>query len=838
MLSVGKTVRSLGFVRSSLLVLAFVATTVAVYRSPAILSSQWEGTSGFRFLGFLAVLFVIATFLRCVSPSKQRYMALLGPAAFVMVVAGLGSVATIAYLGLACLALGLLATGQYTASLGKGMAAVATAISVGLAIVVGCVGILSHFYVNHFPVYVILLAVPIVFGWRLVREHLLSFRDWLSSQTKIPAQEYWMAVLLIVILVSHIPQTILPERYHDALAMHLLIPTQVSANGIWHYDFKQFVWAVMPMGVDWLYTVAYLLGDEVSAKLTNLGVFLLVVLLLQSRMHKEVGPHSYLLTAWFASVPLAFIESATLFVENGLMLFLFAAFLLVADLRQALTGRRLLALAVLAGAALQTKLHAVFGLAPIGVLVVWRMWRQNWLAGEQGWVTLAAFAFLVIGLQPYVVAYYKTGNPVFPFFNAIFESPYFDQSQNFEDARYVGKLSWSFLYDITVQSQKFFEGNPGVVGLGFGLLIPVLIGQTVLRRNELARFSMAVWAVYSIGILLSTQYIRYLYPAFPFIVLTGLVMFERPQESSYLPRSLTLVLLGVVASNLYLIPSAGWILPRFPIPEIFDKQARDEAARRDVPLRDLVELANNLSGGRANFGILAEPVGAGLDGRVYYANWYNDAFRRDLLDARDTVQIEKALSTRNIDFLLIESGWLNEHRLLEEFIQKRTLRIKRLRTSELRKVADDVLYGDNLLVNGDFQKGRAQWRATGNIIEERRKIALSAGATIEQELREIGGIGDHFLYTVEYDCLQTSGYFVAQVGWLDKNGKWLSANGDVFGCSPSEKQTAVLKVKRPIGADRAIVYSIAGPQNATRIHYLSFQGIKRATGEKLVDVHS
>ena len=57
-------------------------------------------------------------------------------------------------------------------------------------------------------------------------------------------------------LLAHWLVTLKPEASADGLAMHLAIPMSVANNHLWSFDFRHVVWAVMPMGADWCYTIA------------------------------------------------------------------------------------------------------------------------------------------------------------------------------------------------------------------------------------------------------------------------------------------------------------------------------------------------------------------------------------------------------------------------------------------------------------------------------------------------------------------------------------------------------------------------------------------------------
>src|SRR3989304_5922643 len=71
------------------------------------------------------------------------------------------------------------------------------------------------------------------------------------------------------------------------------------------------------------------------------------------------------------------------------------------------------------------------------------------------------FFFLGVGLIPFGTPWGLTGNPVFPFFNKVFQSFYYP-AVNFDSASIFGKgLTWDILYRSTFESGKYLEANAG-----------------------------------------------------------------------------------------------------------------------------------------------------------------------------------------------------------------------------------------------------------------------------------------------------------------------------------------------------------------------------------------
>src|SRR5207302_4271389 len=87
-------------------------------------------------------------------------------------------------------------------------------------------------------------------------------------------------------------------------------------------------------------------------------------------------------------------------------------------------------------------------------------------------VCAAALVLGLIACFPYGYAWVKTGNPLFPFYNDFFKSPFFPAA-SLADLRWMGHMDSTFLYDITFASGRFLEADAGALGLSVIVLVPL-----------------------------------------------------------------------------------------------------------------------------------------------------------------------------------------------------------------------------------------------------------------------------------------------------------------------------------------------------------------------------
>ena len=244
--------------------------------------------------------------------------------------------------------------------------------------------------------------------------------------------------------------------------------------GLWDLSFKHVLWAVMPMGGDWAYTLACLLGGEMAARLTNFAAPLLIAGLLYAMARKAAGrTNSLLVVAIFLSSPLVQLVTGSLLVENIWALFLVACVAAIVRLQETgVVEWFAFPAALLFGAALSTKFGSVAYMAPV-LLLLLRTMRAKRLAALG-----LLFAF---GLPPYLAAWAKTGNPIFRFLNNIFRSPYYTTHKPVIDERYTAGLHFDSLWQITFRTANYLESQDG--GFGFHLLLLLPLALLAYRRR-------------------------------------------------------------------------------------------------------------------------------------------------------------------------------------------------------------------------------------------------------------------------------------------------------------------------------------------------------------------
>ena len=596
--------------------------------------------------------------------------------------------------------------------LGKFIARSANAINallLGLAIWIGAISVAVHFPVNTRAIYAGVFAIPYVLERRRLRDHFKGL--WLRCKSRREAVA--LAVLLFVLLMQWLV-ALKPEVSSDGLAMHLAIPMAVAHDARWTFDFARYTWALMPMGGYWAFTAAYLLGGEAAARLLNFA-FLIVIaaMIYQSSRRWLRPPAAFLATALFASTPLVPMVTGSLLVEN-----LWAAMILGGAL--ALYRRETVGAAILFGAALSIKLGTLAFLAPAAVMGAMALTQIQDTRKRWRTVVLSAALFAAFAAPPYFNAWWKTGNPVYPFFNNVFRSPYFETSPSaVQDLRFSSSLNWKTPYEMTFRSQKYFEGQNGSFGFQyFVLLIPLLLLWNRRAPKALLAFGVA-GAVLTFA---SLPNLRYLYPALPFFSI-GIAWLI-----SELPAALIAAVV-FIALNIWFLPASSWDNRNFAL---FRGDQVQDYLQESGPQRKLIGYLNRTAPG--------EPVAffggdniAGLNGRAYTDTWHTYEYWKRLIRSREPEEVAAMFRELGIKHVITPMPVSTDYPTVQYFVEHWTaptgvksgsyaLRevISSPTSRDQRKTAaGDGIYEDSdpkIEFNGAWSRGRFSGASNGSLI--------------------------------------------------------------------------------------------------------------------------
>ena len=576
-----------------------------------------EGVRRFtRFLG--AYVFLAAPLLLILPWSFTAVMALL-LLVLTVVSVGIQPVVAAAFFLISACALGTLLMGRARTN-----SLLATLLGTGAYILLMLLTV--RLPVNYAAAWAAVLAVPIALDARGV---WIRLREWFGMLTRAELRSGGERIafgLLVCLLIAQWFVALMPEIGTDGLAMHLAIPMNIAANHRMTFEPARFLWAVMPMGADWAYSIVYLLGGEYAAHLLNFAMLGIVAGLIYQGARRWVTPGAaWLLAASFVGTPVVQLVTGSMFVENflaALILGVMTAIWIFGD-----TGdRRYLFLAMaLAGTAITTKLGSIAFLIfalPFLAAETLRHWKK---LGRRPALTccVSVALLLALALPTYLIAWEKTRNPVFPFDNQKFHSPLLDSTVSVNDVRFKIPLEPNTLYTLTFHTSLAYEGQDGSFGFQYLIIVPLsLVGLFAAKRGRAAAGALAVALGAAIVILWSQPNVRFLYAALPLTLVAFAALLGRAfEQQRLLYRALILCVFGTTALNAWFLPASSYYHKDFCLKLPFSRAERQRYLEEAAPIRSIIEWFN---GHHANAGVLLTDDNriAGLTGPIYENHWH------------------------------------------------------------------------------------------------------------------------------------------------------------------------------------------------------------------------
>jgi hypothetical protein len=316
--------------------------------------------------------------------------------------------------------------------------------------------------------------------------------------------------------------TRIPEMGTDALMTHLAITTQIVRDGRLIPDPSLLTWAYIPKSMHFAYLPVHILSGEYGLRLMHVVFGILPAAAVASEVARSGAlKSSWLVVAFLVGSPLLLQESASIFVDSYLSFVSVAATLALIQLwRDGFPLRESMLVAALFGGVGAAKLHGLAFAPFAGAIFIFGAAEGR--LREHRWVILggAVFVYFIIASPSYVIAWIATGNPLLPFFNQIFRSPFYSTDGfRFPFAQPpIGLAMWR---DMAVDGAKYLEGTGPlsmfhifcfaplvVLGLTFcrnpSFLIPAVIGlghiALVIGVQNYLRYHTAGFFILSIAI--------------------------------------------------------------------------------------------------------------------------------------------------------------------------------------------------------------------------------------------------------------------------------------------------------------------------------------------------
>jgi hypothetical protein len=275
-------------------------------------------------------------------------------------------------------------------------------------------------------------------------------------------------------------------------------------------------------------------------------------------------------------------------------------------------------------------------LVPLGTAVLRVAWRKRKVLIIDRRAAVLLSLAVILGAFPYVNAWIRTGNPAFPFVNALFKSPYFDTVASFNNELYNAPLTpWS-LYDLVISSGRFIEGMDGALGIQWLPVIALaLVGLG--RRHARAQWLCLGLAVYFfVVVYLQQSYLRYLLPALILLAAFAAWTLQDLPDTQLSRTTILIVGAALCIVNLRLIPAASWSNATLCLKCSYDADSRVRFVGNYAPERIVSDYLNRtLPDGRIGFFLINGSSPSGYTGYSRSVNWHDWVTYRKIATPRD-----------------------------------------------------------------------------------------------------------------------------------------------------------------------------------------------------------
>jgi glycosyltransferase involved in cell wall biosynthesis len=517
----------------------------------------------------------------------------------------------------------------------------------GTAVYIFVMNCVARLPVNYPAVWGALLAVPVLADLPGVRRRLGWLRTALLPERAPAVSTRLGAALLVYILIAQWFVALKPETSADGLAMHLAIPMNIAAHHALTFQPSRFVWAVMPMGADFAYSIVYLLGGEYAARLLDFAMLLAVAGLLYAVCRRWLSPGaSCLIAASFAATPIVQLVTGSLFVENVLAALILAMMAAIWQLEETGNSRYLYAAMALGGAAMSVKFGA---LAFVAVAVPFALTA----GGTRRSVKIAAVLLLLaVAAPPYAIAFAKTADPLFPFLNGRFHSPLLPPGTEIRDYRFHQPFSWRLPYAMTFRTNDYYEGQNGSLGFQYLVLVPLGIAGLFVTRHRVAVSSAVVALGAGLVVMNSEPNARYVYAAIPLLLIPVAALFAwlaSHQRAVY--GTLVAFLCAATALDAYFLPSASYYHKDFSLRVPFSRVEHEKYLNEAAPVRNVVSYYDRAHADSAVL-FTHEAAIAGASGDVYENHWHQLGTWARIREAATPPDMLKLMNELHINYFI------------------------------------------------------------------------------------------------------------------------------------------------------------------------------------------
>jgi hypothetical protein len=638
-----------------------------------------------------------------------------------------------------------------------------------------------------------------------------------------------VAVLIapcLIAFLGSLPWILAPEIQYDALNYQLAIPA-IYAREHRILEVPYTFWSYIVGTSGELYLLGLLILGQPLPHLLHLAFGLILCIATFSIARAIFNPRVGLIAAALLfTTPIFSWEYGTAYIDLIVSAYCACSLLCLLKWNSAsdrapanLTHTRWIILAgLMAGFSFATKLNAVIFIIPSTIFLLTRLLTLELRPERKLYIFFMAYALpaILVASPWFILRTIWTGNPVFPFLNAMFGN---QQSSTQNAPSFLGmfgighslssilQLPWV----LSTNTELFGEGPAGVIGAISLMAIPLFV---ISDRALLTRTSISLVLIAFAGFLFwafTAQYVRYLLPMVPLLaILAGAnadVLLRRTQASTSVLMSLVMALITILwlsyfTAGRFVYTVWNWNLPeRVPLSLVLGGETSEQFLSRTVAVYDALRFINRQASPHSRV------FSVGNEFRLYstaeIVGLLGSREARAMMLGKPDSELSASLDREGFDWLLInwapvraddglsalpilDPDFLRQFATLQ-FSQK-GIEIYHL---EPQGVTSTQSEATNLLSNAGFEEldatGRpAGWAVYGDPVVDTSEVRAHGG---QNAVRADASSGFTLSRPVEPGSVYTLGHWTRadhdgqfarlQVNWLGLNGQILDASIEV-----------------------------------------------------------
>ncbi|MEN9846127.1 MAG: hypothetical protein RIS36_1274 [Pseudomonadota bacterium] len=495
-----------------------------------------------------------------------------------------------------------------------------------------------HFSVNYTAAY-----------WSFFCAELLLFRRGAAHLVNVKLSRRLEPGRLVVLLhaLLFLPFAVVPAYNFDDISSHLFISHQTRLFGRFVFSPELVSGlnpSMLPMGA---YTSVFMLGGEFAMRILNLSMYTFGFLIFESFVRNRWGNRVALLATLFAVLtPFTHWTLGICFVDSFFFALSTLFFVCTISFLSSKNLSMLPWLGLLAGLGYLAKQQFIFIAIPLavpmGVLVL-----RALLATPKRcviFVGLAAVTFIVTIAPPLVHNYILSGNPLFPFYNSFFKSPYWP-AQNLVDTRWNQPFAPTTLWAITFHGSRFVENSDFCFGFAPLVLFPAIVSIGTYRacKNDLWIWSTLLISVSYVYLCSATTglYIRYFVGQIaPISLCLALTVHQLLSAGNASRRVAFVIVCALLAGNFAALLSGRNSAEPYPVVAAIAQSTSHSSMAYHARFKTLFEKGRELCGQDATGLLIDSPGNYFAQTRLVSNLWHFTTVSRKLSEAKSTADLQ------------------------------------------------------------------------------------------------------------------------------------------------------------------------------------------------------